>query len=368
VSTLREDDLPPSKLLFDPNNYRFQDLEGFVYAAEERFHEDTVQSRAYLRIRQEEGLLPLKASIMRNGYMRVERLVVRPYEHSGEDRYLVIEGNRRLAAVRWVLEDHAAGVKVRPEVLESIQRLPVVVAEEGGRDEIFRASLMGIRHVGGIREWGGYQRAKLVATMRDQLGLEASEVAERLVMTTHEVNRRYRAFKALQQMMQDEDFADYAKPNLYPIFHEAVSLPAVKTWLDWDDASTTFRNQESLRTFYGLITPTASEEGPDRPPKIPTREESRELRNILPNPDAMRLLIDPTRTFSEALSVAKREELSRLWAVDVSAAIRALETISITELKTLSGEDVLLLERLRDKVGERLVDHSSLVRVPPQVQ
>jgi hypothetical protein len=74
---------------------------------------------------------------------------------------------------------------------------------------------MGVRHVSGIDQWGGYQRAKLVVELRDDFKLEAGEVAERLGMSTHEVNRRYRAFKALQQMLQDEEYLDFAKPEMY---------------------------------------------------------------------------------------------------------------------------------------------------------
>ena len=74
--------------------------------------------------------------------------------------------------MRWILEDNAAGVEIAPEVLASLETLPTVVAEEEGPDEAwFRASLMGIRHVSGINQWGGYQRASLIVMMRDKLGL-----------------------------------------------------------------------------------------------------------------------------------------------------------------------------------------------------
>lgn len=203
MSNLYEDLISQKDLLFDPNNYRFQDLDNFVYAAEERFHEDTVQRRAYQRMRQEEGIQALKNSILRNGYLSVERIVVRPYHHATPQKWVVVEGNRRLAAVRWILEDYEGGVPIAPQALLSIEKLPAVVAEKSAPDEVFRASLMGIRHVSGTKQWGGYQRAKLVTTMRDELGLDAGEVAERLAMSTQEVNRRYRAFKTLNQMQKN---------------------------------------------------------------------------------------------------------------------------------------------------------------------
>ncbi|HYA42404.1 MAG TPA: ParB N-terminal domain-containing protein [Syntrophobacteraceae bacterium] len=356
---LVEKQLAPENLLLDPNNYRFQDLEGFVYAVEERFHEDSVQKRATQRIRQEEGLQELKNSIVRNGYIPVERIVVRPYKHS-EGKWVVIEGNRRLAAVRWILEDYEAGVAIKETILDTLKQLPVVIAEQDTPDEVFRASLMGIRHVSGIKQWGGYQRAKLVTMMRDDLGLEAAEVAERVGMSTHEVNRRYRAFKALQQMQEDDDYGEYVRPSMYGLFHEAVSLPIVREWLGWDDERSLFTDAENLQQFYNLLTPTEKDEGEKTEPKITNYFQIRELRSILPKPEAKHLLVDPFRPLQDAINAAQQERLSRVWAGEVSSAIRALEIMGVKELKTLSEDDIQLLVKLAQVVNERLQDHRSL--------
>jgi hypothetical protein len=363
MNNLVQNQLSPDELLLDPNNYRFQDIDGFVYAAESRFHESTVQNRAESRLRGDDSLVDLKNSILRNGYIPVERLVVRPYRHNGSDNlYVVIEGNRRLAAVKWILEDYEAGFSVASEVLESLNELPVVIAEQDASDEVFRASLMGIRHVSSIKQWGGYQRAKLIANMRDHLDLEASEVSERLGLSTHEVTRRYRAFKALEQMQKEEEYGGFAKPSMYPIFHEAVSLPVLRDWIDWNEAENKFENEDRLRSFYGLITPNEDDEGEQREPKITTRHQVRELRSILAKTEARRVLLDPHRSFQDALSIAKQDEFSRIWIANVSAAISSLETMGIQELKNLEPDELESLQKLNDLVSERLSDYESLTR------
>ena len=111
LPTYREDYLPQRKLLLDPNNYRFQDDPDYVHADEKRFHELGVQERAFRRLKAEESLVQLKNSFRTNGFIPLERLVVRPYSHA-EDCYLVLEGNRRLAALRWIADDYQAGVEV----------------------------------------------------------------------------------------------------------------------------------------------------------------------------------------------------------------------------------------------------------------
>jgi len=286
--------------------------------------------------------------------------VVCPYEHA-ESRWLVIEGNRRLAAVRWVMDDNEAGIPVTPEVLRSIEKLPVVITRYDNDNEAFVAALMGIRHVSGIKEWGGYQRAKLIADMRDSLGLETAEVAERLGLSAQEVNRRYRAFRALSQMKESEDYGSYAKPSLYPLFHEAISIPPVREWLGWDEKTTQFTDEGGRLVFYSLVAPTVGDERDTREPKITSYAQIRELRNILPRPEARRALLDPARPFSEASAIAAREEMSGAWRTDVTAATRSLTSMAIDQLKNLSTEDVALLNDLQSKVSERINDHKNLM-------
>ena len=73
---LSETTLSLAELLLDPNNYRFQASEDFVRVRDERIPEPTVQARAELRLR-DDSLRTLKASILSNGFVPIERLVVR---------------------------------------------------------------------------------------------------------------------------------------------------------------------------------------------------------------------------------------------------------------------------------------------------
>ena len=64
------------------------------------FSEESVQQRAHARLRAEENLVTLKKSILTNGFLPVERMVVRPYGDGDPQKYLVVEGNRRTAAIQ----------------------------------------------------------------------------------------------------------------------------------------------------------------------------------------------------------------------------------------------------------------------------
>lgn len=162
-------------------------------------------------------------------------------------------------------------------------------------------------------------------------------------------------------MQQDENFGEHSRPDMYPLFHEAVSLPAVRDWLGWDDTNARFTDDQQLEHFYELITPNDLEDAGSRDPKIATYSQVRELRNVLPNLEAKRILLDPSYSFIEAVSVAKRDELSRAWASQVSATINALQAIGVIELENLTGEDVTKLVKLKNLAAKLLENREKLL-------
>lgn len=344
-------------LLLDPNNYRFQHLAEFQMAVPHRLHEELVQQRAYERIRSD-GLTELKASILKNGYLPVERIIVRPYEHQS-GKYLVLEGNRRVSALRWIRSDYEAGVDV-PETIrllfEAVPVLGTTSLDGTGTDYL---ALMGIRHVSGIRPWGGYQEAKLVFDMREH-DLEPTEIGDRLGISVREINRRLRAFRSLRQMQEDEEFSGSATPNLYAIFHEAVSLPVLREWIGWDLESEEFVEGENLQAFYGLISPTIDDEGEKESPKIGTYAQVRDLRYIIPDISARTALLDPEMSLTDAAAIAQQDRLVASWRTQVAEAMKALDNLPWPVVKGLDEEQVRELEGFREKIDETINSHKIL--------
>lgn len=350
-------ELSLQQLLLDPNNYRFHEDQHFVLAVEQRFHEATVQDQTWQRL-VDDGLDELKTSLLTNGFMPMSPLVVREYVHS-DDRYLVVEGNRRVAALMWIRKDIDAGIDVPSDAEAMLSRIPVVVVSHEEDDPAFFEALMGVRHISGTKQWGGYQRAKLVVTLRDERNLEPADIARRVAMKIREVNRRYRAFKALEQMQEDDEFGDYVTPALYPLFHEAVSLPSVREWLGWDGDANRFTNEDELTHFYTLITPQETD-GAHQDPKISKHSEVRELRTILPNEEAKNSLFDMESAFVDAVAIAMKEEISQAWSATVRSAYKALQTLGFEEFRNLSAENRRSIEDVRDLAADILRSHDQL--------
>src|ERR1019366_3056726 len=169
MTTLRELVVPVDSLYLDPNNPRFADLQDRLQPiASDRITEQGVQQKALARILDDRfEVAQLKDSIRTIGFLTVDRLVVTPLS---KDKYVVIEGNRRLGAIKSLLEDHRNGeADLAGEVQGSLREIPVLVIDEPelAKREHFARVLQGVRHVAGIRPWGPYQQAQVVALMLD---------------------------------------------------------------------------------------------------------------------------------------------------------------------------------------------------------
>ncbi len=200
----------------------------------------------------------------------------------------------------------------------------------------------------------------LISQLIDDFHLPLQETAAKLSMTTREANRRRRAFKALEQMQEDEEFQEVADPELYYKFHEAVGIPGVREWLGWSENELRFTNDDMRPQFYELITQRYDgETNRPIPAKLQTREDVSNLRRILRDENAKAVLLDPSRTFNEALALAISSE-SGGWISQVKAAISAIEGLKVKDVKLISDGELQLLENLRALLSERIEDRERL--------
>ena len=273
---------------------------------------------------------------------------------------MVVEGNRRVAAMRWLKQDREGGSSVSENLIKSFDELPAILLEVGENTaETLQHIFMGLRHVSGIKQWGGYQRAKLVVELVDDFGLNIGEAAKQIGMSAHEATRRYRALKALEQMQKDEEFGAVADPKMYRLFHEAVSVVKVKDWLEWHEDEYRFSDDDNREKFYRLLTPYTPEEEEEsaraREPKIRTYLDVRNLRDILGNIEAQECLFDPDKSLSEALAVAQASAIPN-WTPRMQAANQTLTKMPTTILKSLSAEEITPLTALYYQLKETLSD------------
>jgi len=145
-------------------------------------------------------------SIAANGFFPQENLFAVPQNPKEKDekkkKYIVVEGNRRLAAVRLLRED-ALRQKVKatdlPRITASekkaLDELPVSVYEN--RKDLWE--YFGFRHINGPKPWDSFSKAKYIAYVKQQYRVSLDTIAERIGDKHSTVKKLYRGYVILLQ-------------------------------------------------------------------------------------------------------------------------------------------------------------------------
>jgi hypothetical protein len=217
---------------------------------------------------------------------------------------------------------------------------------------------MAIRHISGIREWGPYQQAKLVVELFEGKNHSFGAVAQQIGISSREVARRYRASKALQQMEEDDEFGENALPKLYVFFHEAVSQPRVREWLKWSDQTYRAEDTDARRAFYELLSPRVID-GQNYAPKLQNaNSQVRQLKDIVDKKIPLKVLLDPDKTFDDAVKAASEETVEDETGIlehSIGVALNALREPSIDawlgpsdQARAMWDDFVAVVDKVRD--------------------
>ena len=342
---LEEATLPLNALYLDPNNPRFADI-SVGPVPEHKVHLDAVQEKAMQNMRDQAfDVRELQDSIVSIGFLHVDRLVVVELPESG--KFMVIEGNRRLAAMKTLLQDAATGeIELSDDVQDSISLVPVLVirnADKTERDNTARI-LQGVRHIASIKPWGPYQQAQVVAVMLNE-GKTMQEIKEVLGMSMIRINSLRRCYFALEQMKGDPEFGPYVKPVLFSHFEEALKVPKVRAWLGWDENQNKCLNEEHTQTFYSWCV-GIEEDGQRLAKKITDAKDSRKLPALMENQlQYQRFEEDPSMTITEAMRGVSVGGSDIDWRAILS---NDLSTLGHVPALDLSASDVQLFQTVKD--------------------
>lgn len=178
--------VPTDELRFDEQNPRLQ-------AAGRPISQDEILQILWREFAVDEIAL----SIAANGYFPYETILAA--RESGA--LVVVEGNRRLAAVRLLVDPKLrkqVGATDLPHISEAqrkkLHTLPVI---EKPRREVWQ--YVGFKHVNGPQAWRSLSKAQYIAWVHNQLGVPLEDIANRIGDRHYTVSRLYRALMALNQ-------------------------------------------------------------------------------------------------------------------------------------------------------------------------
>ncbi len=176
-----------SELAFDLKNPRLVEFEEVESATDE----EVIQILWELM-----DVREVMMSIAASGFFPHEPLIVA--EEDGKK--VVIEGNRRLAAVnillnRAIAESYATRIPdIADEEKRALAQLPIVI---GSREGNWR--YLGFKHVNGPAKWSSYAKAQYIADVHRKFKIELEEIANQIGDTHKTVQRLFRGLMVIEQ-------------------------------------------------------------------------------------------------------------------------------------------------------------------------
>jgi len=350
-------------ILLDPNNPRFADLgEDEVKVPEAKFADAKVQAKTTLNMRNERfNVLELRDTVKSIGFLPMDRIVVRHWLPNPK-KFVLIEGNRRVTALKWLIELEEEGKWFpTPEQLANITSLEVLLLDDNATQEVAWI-LPGLRHVSGIKEWGPFQKARAVIQLRDA-GIDPVEAAQSLGLSTRKANSLWRSYLALQQMKEDDDFGDFVKANHYSYFEELFKKRRLwEEWLEWSDDEKKFTNNAGIHEFYSWMigeSDESDEDGETTTARLPEAKSVRQLDKIFADERAMAAFRGSggdLESASAQLAVEKAQD----WRPAVNTAESTLSTLSADTIRGLTADDLAALDRLAKRLARVVKDQKSL--------
>ncbi len=173
------------------------------------------------------------------GFWTHEALLVAQEDLYGSKRLVVIEGNRRLAALTYLYNAiHGRPASQKWEEIANsgkasstlFTKIPYILV--GTRKEI--ESFLGFRHVTGIKEWKPAEKAEYIAKMIDE-GMTYIEVMRKIGSKTPTVRQNYICYRLLLQMEDSvDDFPSEQIEERFSVMYLSLRTEGVQTYLKVD--------------------------------------------------------------------------------------------------------------------------------------
>jgi hypothetical protein len=199
----------PDLLMLDTENPRFAGLT-----------EEISDDQLLTKLRKEMHLDELIDSFRENCFYNTEPLlVVESPQETG--KFIVVEGNRRLAAIKLLLTPN---FKVDKKIKDQLaKRIPVAVYPN--RKSLW--SYLGFRHINGPKEWDSYSKAVYAYSVHKKYKIALEEIANRIGDAHLTVIRMCNGLMVLEQAesegffsSKDVDLRKFYFSHLYTILQK----------------------------------------------------------------------------------------------------------------------------------------------------
>jgi hypothetical protein len=266
----------------------------------------------------------LVQSISASGFFPQEALIIAV--EGGQK--IVIEGNRRLAAVKVLLAGDKGGEggwtipEITAEARAALRTLPTI---KSSREDAWR--FLGFKHVNGPAKWSSYAKAVYISTVHKTFGVSLVDIANQIGDRHNTVQRLYRGLMVLEQAERE---GVYDREH---VFRSRLAFSHLYTGLDYEGIGGFLSvapketetdspvPKEKIKELGELLTWLYGNKPEAVPPVVETQNpDLRRLNAVVANREAIAALRagqeltrayeisrPATSVFEDALLAAKRE-------------------------------------------------------------
>ena len=319
----------------------------------------------------------LLQSISANGYLDIEPLVAMC--ESDDEALIVLEGNRRLAAIRLLREPELAH---RIERSENV-RIPVPAIDESLRGTLDRVSVylvasrerarafMGFKHINGPAKWDAYAKARFAAdwyrtSKEEGTGLE--KIAAAIGDRHDTVKRMVSAIYVLEQAREDKLFkiedrntAKFSFSHLYTALSRSQYMDYLGLEAAWarHDPRLDQVPQDKLDRLKQVLVWIYGSKADGLEPVVRTQNpDIKRLGEVLANAEG-RHVLEQGRSLDEAH--ASTESADRRFTASLLRARDAVRDAA-GSLRAYDGQDQSLLDIAADVKETAEVVHSRMAK------
>lgn len=297
------------RLLLDPNNYRFIDKSEYKIVANENVADVRIQQRTFNFIvgKNNENISDLVSSFKMNGFLDIDQIQVK----SIGDKYLVLEGNRRTATLKYLYDEFKKGNDVGKLTEQDFKSINIVEIIDDS--PVQHLITMGLHHISGKKRWSAVNESQLVYDLQYNYNMSEADICSSLGITKNKFRRNLRTLSLINKY-KESDYGDQFRTEMYTIFETVISNPAMKTWIGWNDTEYDAVNKDNLERFFSWISQTE---------EVETNEETNE---------------NYTKTKDPIITQYRQVKELAAFINDDKAVERMENSRSITEGYTLSDE------------------------------
>ena len=197
----------------------------------------------------------LAQSYMDNGFFQNEPLIV--VKRDAEEQYIVVEGNRRLAALKILHgspetdELHFVAIAPSADQLAQLRAVPCFCVQSRARVHAY----VGFRHIGGIKTWPAEAKARYV--LAEVLALAADDVADpfrelgrRVGSNAQGMRNSYLAIRILLHAREEFGLnVAYVQESRFGVWLRCMNSADIRRHIGLRGARTYLEIEEALRAI-----------------------------------------------------------------------------------------------------------------------